>query len=84
MKDLTDMTYTERQAAIKTLADTFPATFGLRGWPETTFRISLSASHVAFGAIQLYTQGLFDGKWLDHAKGTEAELRRAIIADPNA
>lgn len=75
------LTYTERQAAIKAAAAKFPKEFGLRGFPKSRFRISLAASHFAFGGVQLYTQMLCeDGAWRDFAKGTPAELRAQVVA----
>lgn len=73
------LTYTERQDAIKREAEKFPETFGLRGFPGERFRVSLAASHFAFGGVVLYTQIKGDdGKWRDFAKGTPAELRREV------
>lgn len=61
---------------------TFPETFKLRAYPGFTFRISASSSYVNdSGKVQLYTQILSGGKWLDFAKGTIAELRAEVRVD---
>ena len=58
----------------------FPKTFGLRAFPGKTFQISPQSSFVGDGGnVQLYTQVLKDGKWLDFARGTEDELRKEVI-----
>lgn len=58
----------------------FPATFGLRAFPGKTFRISAQASYVNdSGTLQLYTQVLRDGQWLDFAKDSEKELRAELV-----
>ena len=75
------LTYTQRQEAIKEAAKEFPGEFGLRGFPKSRFRVSLAASHFAFGGVVLYTQILCDdGVWRDFAKGTPAELRAQVVA----
>jgi hypothetical protein len=61
----------------------FPATFGLRGFPGETFRLSPDASYMAGPCmapthVMLYTQRLHNGEWLDFAKGTEEELRAQV------
>jgi hypothetical protein len=57
----------------------FPATFGLRGFPGKTFRMSTDSSYVNGSEVILYTEVLSDGKWLSFAKGTVAELNREVI-----
>lgn len=75
----------EERMLIAKVIDTFPVTFGLRGFPGDLFKISESASY--FGGaknetLMLYT-ARWDGKnWNDFAKGTEYELRREIVVRP--
>ncbi len=57
----------------------FPPTFGLRGFPGETFRVSRDSSYVSGGSVMLYTEILRGGIWLDFAKGTPAELRSQIV-----
>lgn len=61
---------------------TFPTTFGLRGHPGQTFRISARASYfprLDSKVPTLYTERLWDdGVWHDFAKGSAEELRREI------
>jgi hypothetical protein len=71
--------YTQRQEAIKTAAATFPATFGLRAFPDGLFRISLDASYYSDDGVMLYTEVQRDGAWLAFAKGTPEELRREVV-----
>lgn len=66
-----------------TLADTlasFPARFGLRGFPGDVFRCSETDSYTDDrGAVVVYTERLVDGKWLAFAKGSAAEVRREMV-----
>lgn len=68
---------------------TFPAEFGLRGFPGEVFRISEQASYFGdapYGSprpLMLYTERLCsDGQWHDFAKGTESEMRAQCVAAP--
>lgn len=71
----------ERQMILDEMAQ-FPARFGLRGFPGEVFRFSAQASYVSDGVIQLYTQRLVNGRWLDFAKGTPAEMREQVRSYP--
>lgn len=73
------MTWQEEQQAIRDAVARFPGIFGLRAFPGKRFRVSESASHFAFGAVQLYLQMDCEDGWLDFAKGTESELRREVV-----
>lgn len=72
------MDWLQQQEAVKNTCAQFPGEFGLRGHPGK-FRVSESASHFAFGEVQIYLEGYIDGMWLDFAKGTAAELRREMV-----
>lgn len=79
----------EEKKAFEAVVAKFPATFGLRGFPGETFRISERASYFGdapFGSprpLMLYTERLCgDGQWRDFAKGTEGEMRAQYIAAP--
>lgn len=64
---------------------TFPARFGLRGYPGEEFRIGVAQSmllDLVDGECRMYTQRLVDGEWRDFAKGTVSELRRNVVALP--
>jgi hypothetical protein len=66
---------------IKDAIRTFPPTFGLSSFPNLTFRISERNSYVNDDdQIQLYTQVLRDGVWMDFAKGTPSELQRYLVS----
>lgn len=58
----------------------FPITFGLRGFPGETFRLSPTASYVDDARVVLYAQRKDGDRWLDFAKGSEAELRREVVS----
>lgn len=74
------MGWLEEQQAIKDACAQFPGEFGLRGHAGI-FRVSESASHFAFGEVQIYLQGLSQsGRWLDFAKGTVSELQREMVS----
>jgi hypothetical protein len=71
----------QREMIAKVIA-TFPATFGLRGYPGEIFRLSLDASFFSDStskALYLYTQRQDGDKWSCFVKGTESELRRNIV-----
>jgi hypothetical protein len=76
------MTYNEQKTAIKTAMASFPDTFGLRGFPEKTFRISASHSYFSGKTLYLYTEVNRDGKWLSFSKATFAELEAEIAVAP--
>lgn len=62
---------------IKAASEFFGDTFGLKAFPEDTFRIQRAASYVAHGMrprIMLYVYRQVDGDWLAFAKGTVVEL----------
>lgn len=69
-----------KQAIKRTIAS-FPAKFGLAGWPGEVFRLSESSSYFNdYGELQLYVQRLTpDGQWLDFAKGPVAEMRHELV-----
>jgi len=67
--------------AIQAVIDTFPATFGLRGFPGKVFTLSERSSYetpLGSGSYMLYTQ--VDG--VDFAKVSPANLRREIVSPP--
>lgn len=71
------------------IAARFPATFGLRGFPGETFRVSVDASYFPAldvrdesRAILYLARDTGDG-WACFAKGTEAEIRRELTAAPS-
>ena len=69
----------KQQAAIAKVIATFPETFGLRGYPDYVFRIGKRESYFSGDTLNLYTQRLVKGKWVDFAKGSEDELRAQIV-----
>ena len=79
----------EERRLIEKAARKFPKEFGLRNFPGSRFRISLRSSLWDTGYYHgkpdhppgplLYTQIFQDGKWVDFAKGTPAELRSEIM-----
>lgn len=85
------MTRSEQRDYIQKVADEFPKTFGLQGFPGETFRIGIRESYFVDNSptpsstMYLYTQRLdAKGEWLDFAKGTPAELRRQVVPAPKA
>lgn len=64
---------------IETAAARFPATFGLRGFPGKTFRISKESSFMRDATAVLYTQIQTPSGWYDFAKGTADELSREVV-----
>jgi len=70
----------------------FPKYFGLRGWPDRVFRIGVRESFIDdSGNPKLYTRilmpenlsDLSEGyRWVDFAKGTEAELAYELAPVP--
>jgi hypothetical protein len=75
------LSYPEEQALkAETLARWKGKTFGLRGFPGDTFRVSTHSSYVNdHGVMMLYTERRNDkGQWVDFAKGTEVELERQM------
>lgn len=73
------LTFDEERQAIKDAIARFPKFFNL---PQCkgTCRISETASFFSGDTLYLYTEVERDGRWLSYAKGTEAELKRAIAA----
>lgn len=77
------------QKLIDEVIATFPKTFGLRNFPDETFRISPMHSYFTGpgygeGRLMLYTERKReDGSWASFAKGTESELRANITAAPS-
>jgi len=70
----------EADAALDAACAKFPVQFELRAFRGGTFRVSREASYVSQGQIQVYTEALQDdGKWVDFAKGTVAELLAEIV-----
>ena len=53
----------------------FPATFGLKGFPGQTFSIKERSCYLSSGQIMLYT---VNAKGQDFAKATPTELRKEI------
>jgi hypothetical protein len=85
------VTVEQMQARRAEIASTFPASFGLRGFPGRTFRIAVRSSYwkasdsLAESNFVLYTEALNpDGTWTDWAKGSPAEIRREMCAAPLA
>jgi hypothetical protein len=79
----------EEKKVFEAVAATFPAEFGLRGFPGEVFRLSERASYFGdapYGSprpLMLYTERLCgDGQWHDFAKGTEREMRAECVAAP--
>jgi len=66
-------------AALDAAVALFPATFGLRAFPNQIFRVSRSASFVSGGAVQVYVQRLHFGEWNDFARGTVREWRSQLV-----
>lgn len=77
------MNRAEQDVILDATIATFPTTFGLRGFPGDTFRISRGSSYFSTMVSEvptLYTERrLADGTWSDFAKGTPSELRRQIV-----
>jgi hypothetical protein len=71
---------TEQQQAIQKLINSFPETFGLKAYPEQTFRLSPRASFFNDkDQIMLYVQVKdYGNQWLDFAKDTEQGVRQQI------
>jgi hypothetical protein len=66
-------------------AESFPATFGLRGFPGDTFRIGLESSYINdYDGVTLYTQRYNRelDQWQDFAKGSLAEIRAQMVEAP--
>lgn len=82
--------YDEKQKEVfQRVKETFPDRFSLCGFPGEVFRISEDSSYFSGGMLScaeqdlmLYTQRLRDGRWSDFAKGTVAELRGQLVAEP--
>jgi hypothetical protein len=72
------VTYDEQKTAIQDAAALFPPTFGLRGFPGETFRISVRSSYWSEDVMYLYTDVLKGDKWLSFCKGTVSELRAEV------
>ena len=71
--------WNEQRAMVEEAARAFPATFGLRAFPGSTFRVSLSFSYVNdSGVVMLCTEIQKGEQWLSFAKGTASELRREL------
>lgn len=67
--------YKKGQEKIEAAIAKFPPTFGLRGFPGDTFRISLESSFIDdSGKVVLYTQRHDKGHWVDFAKCSIGEL----------
>lgn len=77
------------QKLIDEIIATFPKTFGLRNFPNETFRISSRDSYFTGpgygeGRLMLYTERKReDGSWASFAKGTESELHSNITSAPS-
>jgi hypothetical protein len=77
------------QKLIDEVIATFPKTFGLRNFPDETFRISPMHSYFTGpgygeGRLMLYTERKReDGSWASFAKGTEYELRDNLVKAPS-
>lgn len=90
----------QADAAVKAAIALFPATFGLRAYPEQTFRVAERASFVSRGEVVLYTQRLVtrdaylatygnepkspEHLWLDFAKGSVADLQAQVVVTVDA
>lgn len=79
----------KQKEVFQRVAATFPFTFGLRGFPGKTFRISRDSSYFNGPMslceeqhLMLYTECQRGSTWVDFAKGTAAELRAQVIALP--
>lgn len=76
----------KEQKEIDRVISTFPDEFSLKAFPGSRFRISRHNSYFrgpgeCGGELMLYTQKyVFDVGWIDFAKGTEAELRKQVVA----
>lgn len=75
--------YEEREQAVKNAIAQFPATFGLRAFPNRVFKIDDAASYVSAypvpDTIYLYTVVQNGDKWDTFCKATPAELRVQIV-----
>ena len=68
------------QKRVQRAVSSFPAKFGLRGFPGEVFRVSERASYGSGGSPMLYTERRTEtGEWVDFAKGREGELRAQIV-----
>jgi hypothetical protein len=69
-----------QQERIKTAIKQFPETFGLRAFPNRTFKISNAASYVTNeGVVMLYTFVKEGEKWVTFCKATVEELKQQIV-----
>ena len=78
------LTYEQQKAKVKGEAEAFPLTFGLRGFPESTFRVNLGNSYIhdRTGEVVLYLdiRHSVSGEWQAFGKGSAAELKREILS----
>lgn len=78
------LSWSEEQQAVAAAVASFPATFGLRGFPGRTFRACPRASYYGQNGVIVYTAVRTEsGVWSDWTKGSPAEVRREMTADPN-
>lgn len=75
--------YEQEKKVVADAVATFPATFGMRAFAGSTFRVSATTSYVNdIGVVMLYTEIQSGDRWLSFAKGSVAELRAQIIDKP--
>ncbi len=65
--------------AIKDAISSFPKQFGLKAFPNQTFRMNYRFSFIRHGKIYLYTECQKEGWWALHTIGTVEEFKQQII-----
>lgn len=65
--------------AIQEAISTFPIEFGLRAFPNATFRMSSRASYVHSGRIFLYVECKREGWWSLFTRATINEFRTQVL-----
>lgn len=79
------MTYQEEQAAIRQAVEAFPETFGLRAFPDHTFRLNERQSYVRSGEqVVLVVDIKTPEGWKNFSTGTPTEIRREIPRERSA
>lgn len=77
---MTRLSFIDAQSMIAAVIRELPEEFNLRGFPGERFRPSVQSSYVNdYGFVTIYLQIKRDDRWLDHSKGSLAEIRRELV-----
>ncbi len=76
---MTELSYQEREAALKAAIAQFPAEFGLRAFPGERFRIEPAACFYAERGPVLYVYRKVEGAWIAFSKGSAEELTNNLV-----